>query len=54
MSDESSAVTLRAWPPAEWCAATNPERTHICDQPRGHEGDHSGPEMPTVTIDEEF
>ena len=54
MSNESSAVTLHVWPPADWCAAINPDRTHICDQPRGHDGDHSGPEMPTVTIDEEF
>lgn len=43
---------VRVWPPSAWCAATNPERTHICDQPLGHDGDHSGPEMPTVTLDE--
>ncbi len=46
-------MTIRAWPPADWCAAINPDRTHICDQPTGHEGDHIGPEMPTVTIDED-
>jgi hypothetical protein len=40
------------WPPAGWCTAINPERTHICDKPRGHTGDHAGPEMPTVQIDE--
>ena len=43
---------LRIWPPAEWCAAINTERTHICDRPRGHDGDHMGPELPTVTIDD--
>lgn len=43
---------LHIWPPAEWCAAINPERTHICEKPRGHGGDHVGPELPTVEIDE--
>lgn len=45
-------MSAHIWPPAEWCSAINPERTHICDQPRGHDGDHRGPEMPTVEIDE--
>jgi hypothetical protein len=43
---------IHVWPPAEWCAAINPERTHICDRQFGHDGDHAGPEMPTVEIDE--
>lgn len=45
---------MSIWPPAEWCAAINPERTHICEKPRGHDGDHMGPELPTVTLDEPF
>ncbi|GAB3853755.1 hypothetical protein GCM10028801_06930 [Nocardioides maradonensis] len=44
--------TVNVWPPETWCAAINPERTHLCDRPRGHDGDHSGAPMPTVTIDE--
>jgi hypothetical protein len=42
----------RVWPPQDWCAALNPERTHICDKPRGHKDDHAGPELPTVEIAE--
>jgi hypothetical protein len=41
-----------AWPPTGWCAAISPELTHLCHKPRGHAGDHAGPEMPTVEIDE--
>lgn len=44
MSDNEPGI----WPPAEWCAAISPDRTCICDRTRGHDGDHSGPEMPTV------
>lgn len=47
-----SSAGPRIWPPVDWCAVKNPERTHICNKPKGHDGDHSGPEMPTVTIDE--
>lgn len=43
---------IRVWPPQEWCAALNDERTHLCALPRGHEGDHQGDELPTVTLDE--
>jgi hypothetical protein len=43
---------IRVWPPASWCAALNPERTHMCDKPRGHAACHEGPELPTVQIDE--
>ena len=43
---------IRVWPPEEWCAEINPERTHICDQPAGHDGDHQGSELPTVTLDD--
>jgi len=48
----SESAGIRVWPPAAWCAELNPERTHMCDKPRGHEGDHAGPELPTVQIDE--
>lgn len=51
-AEHSAENGLRIWPPADWCSAINPERTHICDQPRGHTGDHRGPELPTVEIDE--
>lgn len=52
--DRPERVTPKSgvWPPANWCAELNPERTHICDQPSGHDGDHKGPELPTVDIDE--
>lgn len=50
MTEPSTYLSI--WPPADWCAVKNAERTHICDQPKGHDGDHSGPEMPTVTLDE--
>lgn len=36
------------------CRALNRERTHMCDLDAGHDGDHLGFELPTVTIDEEF
>jgi hypothetical protein len=45
-------VEIRVWPPSTWCAELNPERTHMCDLPRNHNGDHHGPELPTVTLDE--
>ena len=47
-------MTAGVWPPEEWCGDINPERTHICDQPKGHEGDHAGPELPTVVLDEGY
>lgn len=43
---------IQIWPPSHWCGVINPEQTHICDQSRNHPGDHTGPELPTVTIDE--
>jgi hypothetical protein len=35
-----------------YCRALNPERTFMCDQPAGHEGEHVGFELPTITLDE--
>lgn len=40
------------WPPDDWCAALNPARTHMCDLPKGHDGDHSGLPLPTVELDD--
>jgi hypothetical protein len=36
------------------CRALSPDRTFMCDLDSGHEGDHQGFELPTVTIDEDF
>lgn len=36
-----------------YCRALNAERTFMCDLPAGHEGDHSGFELPTVTLDDD-
>lgn len=55
MSEPLSApenAAVHVWPPADWCGLLSPNRTHVCDQPHGHEGDHAGPELPTVQIDE--
>lgn len=46
-------MSINIWPPLGSCGAINPERTHLCTLPAGHEGDHVGEEMPTVTLDEE-
>lgn len=35
------------------CRALNPDRTFMCELDAGHEGDHLGFELPTVTLDEE-
>ena len=34
------------------CRALSPDRTFMCDLDAGHDGDHSGFELPTVTLDE--
>ncbi len=34
------------------CRALNPERTFMCDLDTGHDGDHHGFELPTITLDE--
>lgn len=34
------------------CRSLNPDRTFMCDLDAGHDGDHSGFELPTVTLDE--
>lgn len=34
------------------CRALNPERTFMCTLDEGHGGDHSGFELPRVTLDE--
>jgi hypothetical protein len=36
------------------CRALSPDRGFMCDLDAGHEGDHSGFELPTVTLDEEL
>lgn len=51
MSTETNAW----WPEKDGrCGELNPDRTHYCDQPEGHDGEHRGPELPTVTLDEAF
>lgn len=35
------------------CRALNTARTFMCDLDAGHDGDHSGFELPTVTLDED-
>lgn len=35
------------------CRAIDPTKTFICSLDAGHDGDHDGFEMPTVTIEEE-
>lgn len=34
------------------CRALNPSRTFMCDLDEGHDGDHSGFELPTIEIAE--
>jgi hypothetical protein len=34
------------------CRALDPERTYMCDLDEGHDGDHHGFELPTITLDE--
>lgn len=34
------------------CRVLNDERTHMCDLDAGHEGDHHGFELPTISIAE--
>jgi len=36
------------------CRALSPERTFMCDLDIGHDGDHSGFELPTITLDEDI
>lgn len=37
-----------------FCRAIDPTNTFMCDQPEGHDGDHHGFEMPTITLDEPY
>jgi len=34
------------------CRALNPDRTFMCELDAGHDGQHDGFELPTVTLDE--
>ena len=36
------------------CRVIDPTGTFICDLDTGHEGEHHGFEMPTITLDERF
>lgn len=49
MSDDT-----RAWWPEKdgRCGAINPEQTHYCEQPAGHDGDHAGPELPVAILED--
>lgn len=45
-------ATLAAQPGI--CRAIDPTRTFICDLDTGHDGEHHGFEMPTITLDEDY
>lgn len=44
MSNEEAEATI--------CRALSPDGVYMCDLDAEHQGDHSGPELPTVTLDE--